>query len=53
MDRYRGAARIVRLATDSHSFAGTANAAALEAALRDVVDGTDDALAPASPTSSS
>ena len=53
VDRYRGAARIVRMATDSHSFAGTANAAALEAALRAVIDGTDDAGAAASPHSSS
>jgi exosortase A-associated hydrolase 1 len=51
--RYRGAARIVRLATDSHSFVGAANTAALEATLRAVIDGTDDAQGPASPTSSS
>lgn len=52
-DRYRGAARIVRLATGSHSFAGSANAAALEAALRAVIDRTDDADAASSPHSSS
>ena len=50
--RYRGAARILRLPTGSHSFAGSA-AIALEGALRAVIDGTDDAQAPNYPHSSS
>ena len=51
-DRYRGAARIVRLGTGSHSFAGSANAASLEAELRAVIEGTYDADAASSPQTS-
>ncbi|WP_333994203.1 hypothetical protein [Sphingomonas sp. 22R3R2A-7] len=51
--RYRGAARIVRLATGSHSFAGSANAAELEAAVREAIACTHDAQPPTSHHSSS
>jgi len=51
--RYRGAARIVRLASGSHSFAGSANAAELEAAVREAIARTHEAQPPTSHHSSS